>query len=298
MDKECIKRYISAHSPMIEKSQARMEHYFYNYISIAELTNDANNFVPAFSHSHIDYEFIIPETPIPFLFYDGAVYYGEVGFVYPAYSGKEHGSKYPMSGIVHTNIVIDKDYFDIVLKHKNADINCFKQEFTLTEELRIYIKAFEKEFKKDSNKDILKMRYLTGLICSELAEGCVSASEVTLRENTLYRRGIYSVADYLNKNYENDISVSKMAQLCGLSVSYFTRAFREVIGCSPKKYLIKIRISKAKLLLENSDKQISEICSICGFKKQNSFTSLFKSINGLTPTEYRKNVKRLYLIKS
>lgn len=286
-----MKRYISAHSPMIEKSQARAEHCFSENISIVELIRDSDNSVPAFCHSHDDYEFIIPKTPIPFLYYDGAVYYGEAGYVYPVYSGKEHGSKYSMKDVSHTNIVIDKEYFDEILKYKEADIDLFEQEFILTEELKLYIKAFNKEYKKGKNKDCLKMKYLTGLISSELAEGCISVSGVTLREAAAYRKGIYSVADYINKNFNENISVTDMARLSGLSESYFTRAFREAIGCSPKRYLLKIRISKAKLLLENTDKLICEICILCGFKKQNSFTTLFRTMNGISPNEYRKKVK-------
>lgn len=291
MDVECLKRYISAHSPMIEKSQERIEHYFFDNISIVELIKNPDSSIPAFCHSHIDYEFIIPETPIPFLYYNGAVYYGEVGYVYPVYSGKEHGSKYTMNDVAHINIVIDKSYFDELLINKNADINSFKQEFILSDELRMYIKAFKKEYKKGEKKDNLKMKYLTGLICSELAEGCISDSEITLRGASAYRKGIYSAADYINKNFGKDISISEVASLSGLSTSYFTRSFKEVIGCSPKRYLIKIRISKAKLLLENTDKLICEICKLCGFKKLNSFTSIFKSMNGISPTEYRKKVK-------
>lgn len=289
-----MKRYILAHSPMTERKISRVEHYFFENISIVDMIKDPENSVPAFFHSHTDFEFIIPETPMPFLYYDDAVYYGEAGYVYPVYSGKEHGSKYSMDDVSYTDIIIDKDYFDRVINIKKADINLFKNEFILTEELRLYLKAFKKEYKKDREKDNLKMKYLTGLISAELAEGCISVSDVTLREAAVYRKGIYSAADYINKNFNEDISVAEIASLCELSESYFTRAFREAIGCSPKKYMLKIRISKAKLLLENTDKLISEICFMCGFKKQNSFTSIFKTMTGMSPNEYRKKVKNEY----
>jgi transcriptional regulator GlxA family with amidase domain len=60
------------------------------------------------------------------------------------------------------------------------------------------------------------------------------------------------------------------------------------MGISPISYLLKIRIERAKELLKETDKRISEIALSVGFSNQQRFNDIFKKYAKLTPLQYRK----------
>lgn len=87
----------------------------------------------------------------------------------------------------------------------------------------------------------------------------------------------------------NNLLVSDLAQACGLSRSYFSRAFKATTGMAPHEWVIHRRVEKARqLLLEIPERTASEIALICGFSDQSHFTHLFLKLQGLTPCAWRR----------
>lgn len=83
-----------------------------------------------------------------------------------------------------------------------------------------------------------------------------------------------------------DWTVFELAEVCGYHPTYFAKIFKEIIGQSPKQYLISERIRKAKqLLLETQT--VEEVSIKLGYTSIHYFSRNFKSITGLTPTEYK-----------
>ena len=74
-----------------------------------------------------------------------------------------------------------------------------------------------------------------------------------------------TAVNYFHEHYSEPISIGDYAQSLGLSVSWFTRSFREYTGSSPAQYLISLRISAAQSLLETSDHNVSEISELVGY---------------------------------
>jgi AraC family transcriptional regulator len=88
---------------------------------------------------------------------------------------------------------------------------------------------------------------------------------------------------------QNNLLVSDLAQACGLSRSYFSRAFKATTGMAPHEWVIHRRVEKARqLLLETPERTASEIALICGFSDQSHFTHLFLRSQGLTPCAWRR----------
>lgn len=96
--------------------------------------------------------------------------------------------------------------------------------------------------------------------------------------------------NYINTNFERDISLGDIAKFVFLSPSYFTRAFKEEIKVSPINYLLKVRIERAKELLADTDQKISDIALSVGFSNQQRFNEIFKKYCSITPLQYRKQV--------
>ena len=99
---------------------------------------------------------------------------------------------------------------------------------------------------------------------------------------------IHVSVNYIQKNFERDISLKDIAQYVFLSSSYFTRAFKEEIGISPINYLLKVRVERAKELLKDTGMKISDIALSVGFSNQQRFNDIFKKYAGATPLQYRK----------
>lgn len=100
---------------------------------------------------------------------------------------------------------------------------------------------------------------------------------------------IQAAVNYINNNYERDISLTDISKYVFLSSSYFTRAFKEEMGVSPINYLLTVRIERAKELLRESDAKISDIALSVGFSNQQRFNDIFKKYTKKTPLQYRKS---------
>lgn len=97
-----------------------------------------------------------------------------------------------------------------------------------------------------------------------------------------------AVFDYITKNYNDEISLSKIAEIANLTPTSFCRMFKLKTKKSFVSYLHEIRISNACKLLIETDMGISEIGYQCGYKTASNFNQLFKKITRITPKEYRK----------
>jgi AraC family transcriptional regulator len=85
--------------------------------------------------------------------------------------------------------------------------------------------------------------------------------------------------------------VEELASLCGLSRSYFTRAFRISMGAPPHRWLVRQRLRRAGELLERTDEEISAIALSCGFADQSHLTRMFHAATGLSPAAWRRQRK-------
>ena len=91
--------------------------------------------------------------------------------------------------------------------------------------------------------------------------------------------------------YNRNISVSDIATAVGFERSYFSTIFRERMGVSPHVYLNSLRISKACILLRESNSSIAEIAENVGIDPVN-FARIFKREKGISPLEYRRGAKK------
>jgi AraC-like DNA-binding protein len=97
------------------------------------------------------------------------------------------------------------------------------------------------------------------------------------------------VFDYVDNNYQNDITSFHMANLCNLSYSYFSRLFKKIMKRNFHDYLNYVRITKAERLLTTSDLNITEIAMMVGFSTSSYFIQQFKHYKELSPKQFRKN---------
>ena len=92
---------------------------------------------------------------------------------------------------------------------------------------------------------------------------------------------------YLQENYTRPISVSELAEHASICERECLRCFRKILRLSPIQYLIRYRISRACILLKDTDLSVLEIASSCGFESPSYFTKTFRQHVGCTPRAYR-----------
>lgn len=95
----------------------------------------------------------------------------------------------------------------------------------------------------------------------------------------------------LLKDLANDFPVAELARLCGLSRSYFARAFKVSMGLPPHRWLMRYRIQCARDMLERTNDSIAAIAVSCGFADQSHLTRVFHAITGTSPAAWRRQRK-------
>ena len=97
---------------------------------------------------------------------------------------------------------------------------------------------------------------------------------------------------YMNQRYAEPITVEDLTDVAHMSQSSLMRTFHQITGRSPIDYLIRLRVSKAEIQLRSTNASITAIAQTSGFIDSNYFTRQFRRIHGVSPRQYRNNVKR------
>lgn len=161
--------------------------------------------------------------------------------------------------------------------------------------LGMYQKTIKKEFEIDSST-------LMGYTIKNMEHGKKEISNALL--NAYIREKPYSngveitvsntlkpAIEYIYENKSENITVEKMAKVCHISASYFSRLFAKETGENFSNYSSRLKIEWAKNILEEKNMCINEISNELGFSETGYFIKVFKKYEGVTPAIYRKYCK-------
>ena len=113
-----------------------------------------------------------------------------------------------------------------------------------------------------------------------------------LNSSSGQRQGMLAM-DYIQKNYmDPGLSLNSICSYLKISTSYFSTIFKEMTGETFIEVLTRVRMEKAKELLENTTMKNYEIAEKVGFSDPHYFGISFKKITGKTPTEYAREKRR------
>jgi AraC family transcriptional regulator len=99
------------------------------------------------------------------------------------------------------------------------------------------------------------------------------------------------VAQYIEEHLSDDISLATLAEVAKLSPYHFVRSFKQSFGLPPHRYLSRLRMEQAKVLLADPAMSVTQVASNMGFSETSSFTTTFRKRMGLTPTAYRRSLE-------
>lgn len=103
---------------------------------------------------------------------------------------------------------------------------------------------------------------------------------------------------FMQDQFAGGPTLVDIAKTVQLSPFHFHRRFTELLGLTPKQFLLECQINQAKRDLLARDKELAQIAKDCGFAHQSHFTSRFKQATGLTPTRWRRMASERYKVSN
>ena len=98
---------------------------------------------------------------------------------------------------------------------------------------------------------------------------------------------VIAVRNYIDCNYETELNLNKLSKTQFISKYHLLRLFKRYYGLTPRQYLMNKRIEKSKEHLIKGN-TVTEVCIAVGFESLGSFSALFKTKTGKSPTQFRK----------
>lgn len=95
----------------------------------------------------------------------------------------------------------------------------------------------------------------------------------------------------MHRNIANTVSISDIAGMCRLSLSYFVRAFTNTVGMAPYAWFVQLRICRSMTLLSETAEPLAHVALECGFSDQAHFTKAFAKATGCTPAKWRRQAR-------
>ena len=135
--------------------------------------------------------------------------------------------------------------------------------------------------------------YVARLVAARLIRGHSSDEariHMELAAPSDMQRKVARVTDFVRSQLHRSIELADIAAAADLSVSQLTSLFRKALGQPPHRFLINLRVARARELLATSPLPIAEIALACGFSHQEHMTRIFRREIGLTPAAYRRSI--------
>lgn len=104
-------------------------------------------------------------------------------------------------------------------------------------------------------------------------------------------RWLVRTIERIRDESERALSVAALAGTAGVHPVHLTRTFRDLIGCTPGEYQLRVRLARAAEALRDSTEPLAEIADAAGFADQSHFTARFRAVYGVPPGAYRRRLR-------
>lgn len=210
-----------------------------------------------------------------------------------------------MGEMPYSRIVLN--FSDKLLNHFSSELQAldltsvFKTKFTvlpLSFKYKLLVegilsKLIEFNSELDPSTPASKYREITNcLLLSELLIYIKEYIEILEQKaydsHQLVNNKVDKIIKYIGKHYQEDLSLTSIAEQFYISPFYLSKIFKRSTNLSIIEYINSLRIRQAKELLETSSYKISDIAEIVGFSSSSHFSRTFKIITHLSPQQYKK----------
>jgi AraC-like DNA-binding protein len=127
---------------------------------------------------------------------------------------------------------------------------------------------------------------LTNSILTELLI-LISQEKTERSASSAKEQIVRKVQEHILYNFRRNITIDELTEIAGVTPSYITALFKEVVGVTPIQYLHQIRIGTACNLLNNTQMTVGEVAEYLGYCDQSYFNRMFKKWMGTAPTRMK-----------
>ena len=165
---------------------------------------------------------------------------------------------------------------------KEAIIHIPKENRSIIETM--FYKIENEYNSKHDNKEIMLKLYITELLLYLHRYRTLNAQNEFSTDKIIQK-----IKQYINLNFEREISLNELSVEFGLTKSYLSKRFKSAVGTGINEYINYVRIEHAEKLLTTEKLSITEVATRCGFNDSSYFATVFKKLKGVTPYKFSKN---------
>ena len=110
------------------------------------------------------------------------------------------------------------------------------------------------------------------------------------KKNLQNMNDMEQAAQYFRMHYNKPISIEDYAVSHNMSISWFIQNFRQYANTTPAQYVQSLRLTNAKMLLETTNYNITEIANLVGYENPLYFSRFFRKQCGISPSQFRKQL--------
>jgi AraC family transcriptional regulator len=132
--------------------------------------------------------------------------------------------------------------------------------------------------------------YLEGLglaLAASLVARYASTSDALRSSQTLSPSRMRRVVDYVESHIEEDLSLQRLADIAGLSLSHFKTLFRRSAGRPVHRYVVERRVERARTLLRQGQLPLAQVAAAAGFAHQSHMARHVRRVLGAAPSQFR-----------
>lgn len=244
-------------------------------------------------HTHDYYQLIYAQNSIGKIIIDETEYFYKPGCLYFAPKDVPH----------HCINEAGTDYF--IFFFTVLDSELINDLMSLPYEIRpknhLFVKylinqiMLNKSFKSNPSK-FNQYGYFVMLLTSIIDKSFYCPFSLELTQNsgmgidkTMLNNTFDVLITFINSRFNTKIYIKDMSKFSGYTPAHLFRLFKEKFNMTPHRYVNSLRINYAKTLLETTSIYITDIAPAVGFQSNDTFTRAFRSFEGCSPSEYRKN---------
>ncbi len=178
---------------------------------------------------------------------------------------------------LHFDGVLARNYYEFIVS-RLGNIFSMEDAFPALRKMNSILRAFAENHQF---LEPLLSKYITDILTEFMVYNPGSGADGSSTE------AVEKALMYISEHFTEDIPISRLAGISGLSDYYFIRIFRQNTGYTPHEYIVNRRMASARYLLKYTQLTVKEICFSTGFSCESVFCNAFRKHHRMTPRQYR-----------
>ena len=183
--------------------------------------------------------------------------------------------------------LIDQAARDVLGKHADP-VTFLDISGAQDERISVMLEQLRQELIDERQPSPLFIHSMAQALAVHLVRRYLDPHRGTRRSNALQAYKLRRVIQAMNEGLADDFSLANLARVAELSEYHFSRMFKRATGLSPSQYFIRLRMSRARHLLLETDRSIIDVGLEVGYSSPSHFSQVFRREVGVTPSTYRQ----------